>query len=260
MNKKSIYLPFFITALLLPYIGFLIGFWFYQYGLSILAPILIISVITAVFSCFAVDNALYHMLISLNQIAVFIIVCFLFSPGSDRLPAENMVVDPMSSKISALVVIVGVLFVISVFVIAYLYKIISKKLMNYDERVGEAEKENIGTKPSLKVISVIAFIMIIFSVFTVFASFILLFKVLDFKDASSYKYLSLMINLFVSAVLLFFTAMITLRIVSSKDGVPIETALNARAFGYTFLFTPLSAAIVLFLIVFIINVPVMFLF
>ncbi len=259
MTKKSIFSPFFITALLLPYISFLIGFWFYQYGLSILAPILIIPIITAVFSCFAVDNALYHMLISLNQIVALFLTWSRFSAVSDRLPAANTVVDPMSSKLSALVVIVGALFVIGVFIIAYLYKKLSKKLLGYDERISKAEDENTTTKPSLKVISVIAFIMIILSVLIVFTSFIFFVKYWDdLPDMSSQKYIYLMINLFALAILMYITAMIILRIVSYKDGVPLETALTARAFGYTFLFTFLTSIIVLFSLVFILSGPVMY--
>jgi hypothetical protein len=95
VTKKSIYLPLFIPTLLLPYTSLLIGFWFYQDGLSYIAPILIIPVITAVFSCFAVDNALYHMLISVNQIAAFILTTNILSRISEdanRLPAINKVV------------------------------------------------------------------------------------------------------------------------------------------------------------------------
>lgn len=261
MNKKSIYLPFFITALLLPYISFLIGFWFYHDGLSILAPILIIPVITSVFSCFAVDNALYHMLISLNQIVAFILTLSRFSAATDRLPAINTVVDPMSAKISALVIMVGVLFVIGVFIIANLFKTFSKKLLDYDKRISEAEDENAVTKPSLKVISFFAFLMIILSVFNVFTSFIFFVKYWDdLPNMSSQKHLNLMVYLFAFAILLFITAMIILRVVSSKDCAPLGTALTARAFGYTFLFTLLSSIIILFSIVFIISGPVMFLF
>lgn len=259
MTKKSIFLPFFIPALLLPYIGFLIGFWFYQYGLSILAPILIIPVITAVFSCFAVDNALYHMLISLNQILALILTWSRFSAVSDRLPAVNTVVDPMSSKLSALVVIVGALFVICVFIVAYLYKKFSKKLLNYDERISKAEAENTKTKPSLKNISVIAFIMIILSALIVFTSFIFFVKYWDnLPDISSQNTLNLMIILFAFAILLYITAMVILRIVSNKDGAPLQTVLTARAFGYTALFTFLTSIIVLFSLVFILSGPVMY--
>lgn len=259
MTKKSIFPPLFITALLLPYIGFLIGFWFYQYGLSILAPILIIPVITAVFSCFAVDNALYHMLISLNQIVALFLTWSRFSAVSDRLPAVNTVVDPMSSKLSALVVIVGTLFVICVFIVAYLFKKFSKKLLNYDERISKAEHENTKTKPSLKNISVAAFIMLILSVIIVFTSFMFFVKYWDnLPDISSQNTLNLMIILFAFAILLYITAMLILRIVSNKDGAPLETALSARALGYTFLFTFLTSIIVLFSLVFILSGPVMY--
>lgn len=262
MTKKSIYLPFFIPALLLPYISILIRFWLFQDYASIIASILIVPVITSVFSCFAVDNALYHMLISLNQIAAFIFMTVIMNSvfeDSNRLPANNMVVDPMSSKLSALFVIVGALYVIGVFIIAYLFKKFSKILLNYDERISKAEAENTIIKPSLKNISVIAFIMIILSVFIVFTSFIIFGKYWDYiPDMSSQIYFNLMIILFVFAILLYITAMVILRIVSNKNDAPLQTVLTARAFGYTFLFTLLSSPIVLFSLVFILSGPVMY--
>lgn len=262
MTKKSIFPPLFIPALLLPYTSLLIGFWFYQDGLLYIAPILIIPVITAVFSCFAVDNALYHMLISVNQIAAFILTTNILSRISEdanRLPAINKVVDPMSAKLSALFVIVGVLFIIGVFIIAYLYKKLSKMLLNYDERISKSESENAGSKSSLKVISVIAFIMIILSVLIVFAAFIFFVRYWDnLPNMSSQINLNLMIILFNLAVVLYVIAMVILRIVSNKDGAPLGIALTARAFGYTFLFTSLTSIIVLFSLVFILSGPVMF--
>lgn len=259
MTKKSIYLPFFITSLLLPYIGILIGFLFYQDDLQIITPILIITVITAVFSCFAVDNALYHMLISLNQIAAFIITLSRLSGNTDRVPAINTVVDPMSFRISALIVIVGVLFIIGVFIIAYLYKKLLKMLLNYDERISESERENAGTKPSLKVISVISFVIIILSVLFVIATLLFFLKFwFVFPGISSQSYSKLMVQFFVSATVLFVTGMVISHIVSSKDGAHVVIALNARSFGYVFLFTAISSICLLFILVFILSGPVMF--